>query len=619
MSDALEIEERVRLAIKIGSHYREFKSAIEGPQIRKRRRDLREINVDVGRTLVAFANADGGELLVGIEDDGSVTGIEHNELDINLILTADVTHIHADTPVPPPRKACIDIDGKKVVYFSVLKGTQFVHLTSDGRCLRRVDRESLLYSAEKITADRLEYDSRTWDRLTAAGATIEDLDLDLIESVASQVAYGISVEKCLQYLGLAEFTPDGLRLNRAAALLFAKEIRRFHPGCFVRIITVQGNEKPGGEGYKIKNDEVVSGNVLSLVDQSWDRLTHALSMHTQLTETAKFHTTLMFPQIAVREALVNAIVHRNYAIEGRGVEIYIYQDRMEILSPGMLLSTISLEDIKALKGVHESRNPTIARVLREVGFVREMGEGIPRMFNVIRESALSEPEIETDTAGFSVTLFHRSMYADDVKLWLSTFDKHNLTNNQLAILALGYGGIEFSTQDIIDRLGIVDTDQVQQNLTRLRTLGLVVRTLTHQRAINIARTKGIPKREVKAFKIFDKTGPLKPVARDPVKVDSVSTKDVSEEGASVDIFLANIEFGITKTELVNWLSSTCDVRSLKLPISRTKPSQHRGYGFATIGDTGNLQKLLSKLDGCEMGGRKIHVSRANRNLSPHTK
>jgi ATP-dependent DNA helicase RecG len=184
----------------------------------------------------------------------------------------------------------------------------------------------------------------------------------------------------------------------------------------------------------------------------------------------------MYPQIAVREALINAIVHRNYAVEGRGIEVSIYQDRMEILSPGMLLSTISLEDIRNMKGVHESRNPLIARVLREVGLVREMGEGMRRIFSVMKSNALAEPEIENDTTGFSVTLNNKSLYDANVRLWLSGFDQHELSQNSLAVLALGYGGKEFSTQDIIDRLGIVDIDQVQQTVTPLRRYGLLERT-----------------------------------------------------------------------------------------------------------------------------------------------
>ena len=381
MAETLELEERIRLAIKIGeSHYREFKSAFEGPPDARKPRELKAIMRDVGEALVAFANGDGGELLIGVEDDGTISGIPHKPEHVPAILNADTSYVHEDTPLPPPRKRSLVIDGRTIVYFSIAKGSQFVYLTSDGRSLRRSDRENLPIGSERIVAQRLEDQSRTWDRAIAAGATLDDLDLDLVQAVAVQIAYGVSVEKCLQYLDLAEFTPEGLRLKRAAVLLFAKEVRKFHPGCLVRIMIVQGTEKlSGAERFNIIRDEIVSSNILNLADAAWERLSYALNTQTNLTEAARFQTALMYPQIAVREALINAIVHRNYAVEGRGIEVSIYQDRMEILSPGMLLSTVSLDDIKALKGVHESRNPSIARVLREVGLVREMGEGMRRI------------------------------------------------------------------------------------------------------------------------------------------------------------------------------------------------------------------------------------------------
>lgn len=539
-----------------------------------------------------------------MEDDGTITGIPHDDPAVAEILDADATHVHRDTPLPAPRKRAVRVDGRVVAYFSVSKGTQYIHLTSDGRCLRRVDRETLPHSSERIAADRLEDRSRTWDREPAHGATVDDLDLDLVGTVAAQIAYGISVEKCLQYLDLAEFTVEGMRLKRAAALLFAKDVRRWHPGCFVRIMTVHGKEKRSGEAYNIKKDEVVSGNILRLVDNSWERLTHALSTHTQLTESARFQTTFMFPQIAVREALMNAIVHRHYAIEGRGIEVVIYQDRMEILSPGMLLSTIKIEDIKTLKGVHESRNPLLARVLREVGLIREMGEGIRRMFNVMRSSALAEPEIESETTGFNVTLYHKSLYDPNVKLWLTTFDPHKLTENQLAIIALGYGGKEFSTQDIIDRLGIIDIDQLQQTITPLRKLGLLERTKTHAQAYKHAERHRIPKREVPTYRVIE------PAEAKPAP--GVPDADVRiEESARLHrLFIANIPYSLSKSDVVSWLSTFCDVRGVDLPSGMLQyGSANRGFVFATVAYSGDTEALVSRLDGTIVQGRRLHVAR----------
>jgi ATP-dependent DNA helicase RecG len=603
MSQYLDLEERVTLSIRIGeSHYREFKSALEGPPGSKKPRSSKDIATDISRTLVAFANADGGELLIGIEDDSSITGTLHSEQEIQTLLAVSETHIHKDTPLPPVRKTKVIIGTKTILYFNVSKGTRFIHLTSDGRCLRRVDRESLPVSAEHISAQRLEDQSRSWEREIAHGATLDDLNLDIIQSAAVQIAYGVSVEKFLQYLDLAEFTADGLRIKKAAVLLFGKDIRKWHSGCSVRLMTVRGKEKRSGEGFNIARDEVITDNILKLVDTSWERLTATLGLHTQLTETVKFQQTLLYPQIACREAVVNAITHRNYAIEGRGIEISIFQDRMEILSPGMLLSTVSIDDLKSLTGVHESRNPLIARVLREVGFVREMGEGMKRIFDVMRSSALAEPELESSTVGFLVTLYHRSLYDPNVKLWLSNFDQHKLPENQLAVLALGYGGKEFSTQDIIDRLGIINIDQIREILTPLRKLHLIEKTKDDHEAIKYSKKMRVPKREVPRFKVLQ--GALVQAPKKPLP--SPTTEDTTNEDfTGHEIFIANLSFSTSREDIFEFLKQFGETQSLDIPKSLFKGAHNKGYAFAIITSTEPLDSIISKIDGQEINGRKI--------------
>jgi ATP-dependent DNA helicase RecG len=94
-------------------------------------------------------------------------------------------------------------------------------LTSDGRCLQRFDRENRPVPAERIEGDRQESVSREYDRSFISNASIKDLDIELLDSIVKQLALGYSPEKFLQYLDLAEFTSDGLKLRRAALLLFA--------------------------------------------------------------------------------------------------------------------------------------------------------------------------------------------------------------------------------------------------------------------------------------------------------------------------------------------------------------------------------------------------------------
>ena len=221
---------------------------------------------------------------------------------------------------------------------------------------------------------------------------------------------------------------------------------------------------------------------------------------TRLTEEARSEQTLLYPQIACREALINAIVHRNYAIEGRGIEISIFSDRLEIFSPGMLLSTLSLSDLRAQTGVHESRNPLIARGLCEVALVREMGEGVRpnmRLCDRMRSQSRASKATRLD-----------SSYRSEIDLcirrrWtvVKNFDTYHLSEAQRGVMALGYGGREFSTQEIIDRLGIVDTDKIREVTAPLRSLGLIERTSNHMRLFREASRRRVPKREIPSYRI----------------------------------------------------------------------------------------------------------------------
>src|ERR1041385_3689923 len=234
----VNLEERARTAISLGeSHFREFKSIQHGQPGKKTTREPKSVCKDIGEALVAFANADGGELLVGVEDNGEISGIENaSETSVELFEVSPVSQVHQKTPLPPVRMALLRLDGHQVLYFSVQKSTTFVHLTSDGRCLQRRDLETVPIPPDEIIFGRKERTSRGYDREFLDEATGAHLNTDLLRTVADQLSAGMSIEKCLQYLDLAEYVGPGLRLRRAALLLFAKEPNRWHPRLQVRII-----------------------------------------------------------------------------------------------------------------------------------------------------------------------------------------------------------------------------------------------------------------------------------------------------------------------------------------------------------------------------------------------
>ena len=400
MEDLLRLRERVEYAIELGeSHYREFKSAYQGKPGEKEPRDFKEICRSAAKELVAFANADGGELFIGIEDNGEVTGIPYSDDKLNQILEVSSNYVLEDTPLPIKRRNIIDYKGKRIVYFSVDKGAKFVHQTSKGECVKREDRVNVPISAEKIRFTREEAESRTYDRKFEDLATVTDLDISLVSEVAYECTkiQDISEEKFLQYMELAEFDGDRLRLRKAALLLFAKKSSKWHPRSRVRILKVNGLEEKPAPDYNVTEIADISGNIFELAARSWEALRPILS-ETRYSEDGLFKTQVIYPEAACREALINAIAHRDYSLDGRGIEIRIFTDRFEILSPGKLLSILTIDDLKRLEGLHESRNVYIARVLREHGYIRELGEGIRRMFKVMENNELTKPHISSPTS-----------------------------------------------------------------------------------------------------------------------------------------------------------------------------------------------------------------------------
>ena len=495
----LLVEERLSNDLALGeSHFREFKSALEGLE-RNRRRKVNLVARDIGETLVAFANADGGTLIVGVEDDGSISGVTYADDSIAVLRNAPRTHVHSDTPLSGVRSHLVSIEDKTVLVFEVQKGTRYIHLTSDGRCLQRRDTDTVPVSSEQIQFERHEQLSREYDRQWVDSAMVADLQANLLARVAETVAPGLSIEKCLQTLGLAEYVAGSLRLRGAALLLFSKDIARWHPRSEVRLQQVAGPELLTGADYNVIRDETHAGNVLELLSQGWEHVRQFLVQRRLAGGTFQYQTT--YPEDACHEAFVNAIAHRDYSIEGRSIEILVFSDRLEIRNPGRLLSTVKLSELRRGSGVHDSRNTYIARVLRELGYMQEMGEGIRRISALMNGHELAPPDIESTDHSFLISLSQSNIFSPPEQRWLDAFEAFNLSREEKLIVILGRGGKLISTNQIWQALDIVDTEEYRQIVERLQAKGLLSSQVTGKAATTIARREGVARREVPRFAI----------------------------------------------------------------------------------------------------------------------
>ena len=146
----------------------------------------------------------------------------------------------------------------------------------------------------------------------------------------------------------------------------------------------------------------------------------------------KRQETLEIPESALREAILNAVVHRDYSISGSNIKIEVFDNRVEISSPGGLPRTLTIEDIKA--GRSEIRNLVIARLIKEMGFIEQWGSGIRRMIQLCRENQILEPEFFEDGQHFRVVFNRKAINTDKTiyitdKLTNST-DKNNLSTEK---------------------------------------------------------------------------------------------------------------------------------------------------------------------------------------------
>ena len=403
MDDILLLADKVRNTLILGeSHFREFKSTVEGRPGNKKPRLTKSICADIGEALVSFSNADGGAVLIGVEDDGTITGIPHKEAEIQTMLHAINSHVYKDQQLPLNNASKLVLEDKIILYFSVNKGTTMIYQLPDGRCVRRKDRSTMPASIDQIQFERQEIKAREYDSQFVDGAIVTDLDLRLLQGIADQYIKGLSIERYLQQIGLAEYAQNGLRLKKAALLLFATDIDRWHPRSQVRILKIKGNKLEAGEKYNVISDDIVKGNIFELILKSWEHLRSYLAYKTEFGTNSKFEQKYIFPEDAVREVILNAIAHRDYSI-ANAIEIYIFNDRMEIKSPGALLSTLTIKNLYELEGSHESRNSLIASVLRENKLMREIGEGMKRIFSLMQEQKLEKPELYSNGLWFRVT------------------------------------------------------------------------------------------------------------------------------------------------------------------------------------------------------------------------
>ena len=358
------------------------------------RKSARKDADEIAKHLMAFANAAGGKLVVGIEDDGTVTGFKRDKAhSIEGFEQAYVTELAPSPRVKTERMPVVNEKGDDdhVLIMDVASSErQMVRRRKDGKVALRKGDESVWLDHEQIRA--LEYDKGEYffESEVLRDSSMNDVDREAVETYRHALGTNVDDERLLRSLGVLK---DG-HLTNAGMMLFGENVRAVLPQARFRVIKIDGTEMGHGDKLRIVKDQTFDGPFIKSIPEARDFIASQLRDYQfQVHGTMEFRVVPEYPEYPWFEGLVNAITHRDYSIYGEYVRVYIFDDRMLIQSPGKLPGAVTLENIRHKRF---SRNPIIARVFTAFDWVRELNEGVDKIYQEMSDAGLPEPEYEND-------------------------------------------------------------------------------------------------------------------------------------------------------------------------------------------------------------------------------
>jgi ATP-dependent DNA helicase RecG len=483
----------------------------EGPQLAFARERARRD--ELAETLAAFANGQGGTLIMGLSGHARarVEGLSDPAAARELLLEAAL----ACTPplvLPLPRE--VGVGAALLLVTSVPAGLSQVYALH-GKYLRREGATNQPLAPDALRRLLLERGEVSWERVASAGAVLDELDPAKLAAYARRLgpeaeedplgllyARGclLNVERRTQNaeqvasLSDAEM-PEQARLEvptdaaltppdlpgrstlyalrstfiptNAGMLLFARRVEARYPQAEVTLVRYRGHDMAD-----VFEREDVRDTLPEAVRRAERWLNEHMRKGSRMLGLERQDWT-QFPPGAVREALVNAVAHRDYSVRGEGIRVSLFSDRLEVYSPGRLPGHVTLQNIAEER---YSRNESLVQVLADYGMIERLGYGINRMLRQMAEAGLPPPAFRETAAGFLVTLTGQPL--DEMSPeGLDTRDWARLGLNERQIAALIHLAAEhrITNRDLQERYADVSAESIRRDLADLVERGMLLK------------------------------------------------------------------------------------------------------------------------------------------------
>lgn len=349
----------------------------------------------IATILTAMANAQGGTLVLGvIGPTATVIGLRDADAVVDRVIQAALS-IEPQLIIPIPR--IVRIGERSVVVANIPRGMPHVY-SLDGRYCVRDGVENTALKPRDLRRLIIERGELSFETEIVRGASLDDLNWDKAKAYVSGLGgpNDADVETVLLKRGCLALQEGRLRPTHAGILLFGKE-----PQAFVRSAEITAVRFAGETMGDTFSREDIIGTLPDQLRRAEtflrDHLRKGVSIGTTMARAEDFE----YPLEAARELVVNAVAHRDYSVAGDGIRLFIFRDRMEVISPGGLPGPVTIDNILEERF---SRNPIIVQVLSDLGFIERLGYGVDRVVQLMRERKLPAPTFEETAGGFRVSL-----------------------------------------------------------------------------------------------------------------------------------------------------------------------------------------------------------------------
>lgn len=381
-------------------------------------------NYRLAKELVAFANLEGGTVLLGVDDDGSIVGTTRDNLE-EWVMTLCRDKIRPE--LIPYFEMLRDVEpGKNVAVVRVTRGWNVHHLWHDNHrtyCIR-VGTQSREASPEELQRLFQQRGAFRAELRPLSGTSLESLDRRRLRDYFVRIrGQAVPEDGALdEWRSLLVNTEMMVQDNEdtpatlAGVLLFGRNPTRLLPQAGIDAVAYPGTEKDynAKERAELRGpltplqqlDEQGRAQVVEngLVEQALEFIIRNTGVATDLADGARLEERRAYPEEALRETLVNALVHRDYLLSSTNIELSIYEDRLEVVSPGRLPNGITPERMRV--GCRAARNQLLKDVMRDYGYLEHMGMGVPRkIVKSMREHNGTEPDLVEEAETFTVRLW----------------------------------------------------------------------------------------------------------------------------------------------------------------------------------------------------------------------